>query len=156
MGSEASHLMHNASLPQVGEVVNEALAGPNLMNHPLWASQLTSEASHLMHNASLPQVGEVVDQASTHPDGQSRPRWVSRLTSEDNHLMHRVSQKHADEAMDQSKRTSFNGVRFFAGSDALVSFFKSSLSSDRVALVIDAPTIHNRTLRVLATMHVPG
>merc|ERR1712183_541197 len=98
----------------------------------------------------------MVDQALPAPSQGLGNLWSYHLSSESIHLMHKASSKHAGEAIDQNKGTSFDGIRFFANKDDLVSFFNSSLGSDGMALVIDAPSIHNRTLRVLATMHVPG
>merc|ERR1711953_214257 len=81
--------------------------------------------------------------------------WSSHLQSHVSHAMHIASVKDAVEGIDQDMESSFNGIRFFANRDDLVSFFNFSLGSDRMALVIDAPSIHNRTLRVLETEHVP-
>jgi hypothetical protein len=109
-----------------------------------------------MHNASLPQAGEVVDQALPAPSLGIGTLWSAHLTSEASHLMQTASANHGGEAMDQNKRAFFGGIHFFAKRNDLLSFFNSSLGSDRTALVIDAPSIHNRTLRVLATKDVPG
>merc|ERR1711937_719692 len=82
--------------------------------------------------------------------------WSNQLQSHASHSMHIASATHAHEDIDQNKGSFFDGIRFFATRDDLFSFFNSFVGSDRMALVIDAPSIHNRTLRVLATMHVPG
>jgi hypothetical protein len=109
-----------------------------------------------MHNASLPQAGEAVDPALPAPSLGLGNLWASNLPSEASQLMQTASANHAGEAMDQNKRASFGGIHFFAERNDLLSFFNSSLGSDKMALVIDAPSIHNRTLRVLATKDVPG
>merc|ERR1712048_1469586 len=123
--------------------VDQALPSPSYGLGNYWAAHLTSEASHLMHNASLPQAGEVVDQALPSPSYGLGNYWAAHLTSKASHLMHNASLPQADEVVDQNMQTSVDGIRFFANRDDLVSFFNPFVGSDKMALVIDAPSIHN-------------